>query len=150
MRNIKQELYQLCREYLEERILNARAAIAASQESANNETKSSSGDKYETGRAMMQLEIEKDSAQLAESLKMQRALDLIRIDNTPATVQPGSLVSTNQGSFFVAVGVGKLAVDDKTYFVISPSSPIGVKMLGMRTKDCFTLNNRNYVVEQIQ
>ena len=67
MKSIKQELYKLCQTYIQQRILTAKQAIEAAQQAANNETKSSSGDKYETGRAMMQLEIEKDSAQLSES-----------------------------------------------------------------------------------
>jgi hypothetical protein len=52
-----------------QRIASAEEAIRMAQESANQEGKSSAGDKYETGRAMAQLEIEKASGQLAEANK---------------------------------------------------------------------------------
>ena len=41
---------------LDEKIQVALQAMKAAQESANAETKSSAGDKYETGRAMGQIE----------------------------------------------------------------------------------------------
>jgi hypothetical protein len=45
---IKQQLYALCQEFISRRIIVAQQAIAAAQSAANEETKSSSGDKYET------------------------------------------------------------------------------------------------------
>jgi len=52
--------------YIDQRIDAAKKAIGEAQASANEETKSSAGDKYETGRAMMQLAIEQNSTQLAK------------------------------------------------------------------------------------
>ena len=45
--------------------------MANAQESANAEEKSSAGDKYETGRAMMQIERDKAAQQLNESMKLE-------------------------------------------------------------------------------
>ena len=59
MTTIKQTLYNFCVTYINQRMATAQQAIHTAQASANEETKSSAGDKYETGRAMMQLEIEK-------------------------------------------------------------------------------------------
>jgi sortase (surface protein transpeptidase) len=56
---LKTRLHSLCVSYVGQRIETAQRAIAIAQASANEETKSSAGDKYETGRAMAQLEIEK-------------------------------------------------------------------------------------------
>jgi hypothetical protein len=67
--DIKIKLYQYCVEFIDKRIAGAREAIQIAQDSANEETKSSAGDKYETGRAMAQLEIEKNTTQLEEALK---------------------------------------------------------------------------------
>ena len=63
--------------YVHERIAATQEAIYTAQLSANEETKSSAGDKYETGRAMAQLEIEKNTAQLAEALKLKQMLKQI-------------------------------------------------------------------------
>ena len=52
----KKQLYDLCQAVVQQRIDTARHAMTAAQESANEEGKSSAGDKYETGRAMAQIE----------------------------------------------------------------------------------------------
>src|SRR5688572_1733287 len=105
MQHIKQQLYDHCQAYLSQRIETAREAMSDAQAAANDETKSSAGDKYETGRAMAQLEIEKNSVQLAESVRLKRLLDAIKIDKQSLVVQPGSLVITQQSNFFIAISV---------------------------------------------
>lgn len=83
-------------------------AIEHAQLAANEETKSSAGDKYETGRAMMQLEIEKQSVQLAEAMKLKHVLSQINPEKTTETIQSGSLVFTDQGNFYISISAGKL------------------------------------------
>ena len=62
------------------------------QEAANDDTKSTAGDKHETGRAMMHLEREKGEMQLIEAEKLKSFLDRVDISKTYQTVQTGSLV----------------------------------------------------------
>lgn len=146
---IKQKLYNLCREYIDKRITSARLAIHNAQQSANEETKSSSGDKYETGRAMAQLEIEKNTQQLAEALKLKNTLEQIPIDHSFAAAQPGSLVITDRGSFFIAIGLGKVDLDDKSYFVIATFSPLGLALAGARVGDRVAFRDQNYVIQEL-
>ena len=148
--NDKQELYNLCQDYIDKRIHAARQAIADAQQSANEETKSSSGDKYETGRAMMQLEIEKNTQQLSESLKLKNALDQIRIDNPSLSVQPGSLVVTDREEFFIAISLGKVTLHDRIYLVISSASPMGKNLLGLKVGDAMTFKDRTYVIQELK
>lgn len=149
MWNIKQKLYEQCQAYLAQRITTAQEAIRASQLSADDETKSSAGDKYETGRAMMQLEMEKDNVQLAEAVKLKQLLDKIRIDRQPAAIQHGNLVVTNESNFFIAISVGKLTIDGRIYFAISADSPIGSKLMGLNKGDSFTFGNKTHKIEQV-
>jgi transcription elongation GreA/GreB family factor len=146
---VKQQLYDYCQAYISKRITTAREAIRASQDAANDETKSSAGDKYETGRAMMQLEMEKDSAQLAEAMKLKNQLDQIAINKRPPSIQPGCLVITNQGNFFVALSVGQLVVENTKYYAISMESPIGAKLKGLKQGDFFEFNTKTYKIEQV-
>ena len=146
---IKQELYILCQKYINKRIESSRHAIAAAQESANEETKNSSGDKYETGRAMAQLEIEKNSQQLSEALKLKEALDQIRIDKRSSTVQPGSLVVTDGGVFFIAISLGEVILHNNSYLVIAPTSPLGIQLMGARVGDRKVFRDRSYVVHEL-
>ena len=147
--SIKEELYRLCQEYIKKRLESSRLAIAEAQQSANQETKSSSGDKYETGRAMAQLEIEKNSQQLAESLKLRNALEQVRVDLTASTAQPGSLVLTDRGKFFVAISLGKIRHRDETYFIIAPSSPLGLQFMGAKVGDAVSFKDQTYLVKEL-
>ena len=61
MNGIKQELYKQCKNYVSNCIDTAQKAIDDAVESANDDTKSSAGDKYETGREMMQQEIDRNN-----------------------------------------------------------------------------------------
>ena len=149
MISIKQQLYASCLEFVEKRIAAAQEAIAIAQQSANEETKSSAGDKYETGRAMAQLEIEKNSAQLAESLKLKQALEKIDVDQKGDTVRVGSLVKTTHGNFYLAISAGQFTINNEPYFAISPVSPIGQKLIGLHVEHRFSFNNRDYSVLQI-
>lgn len=149
MLEIKKKLYEQCQAYLAQRIATAQDAIKASQASANDETKSSAGDKYETGRAMMQLEMEKDGAQLAEAIKLKRILDNIKIDRRTSVVQPGSLVITDQSNFFIAISVGQVILENKLYLVVSAESPIGAKLIGLKTEEKLIFANRTYKIEQV-
>ena len=53
MNSIKEKLYKACEAYLEERIKRIETAMAGLESDLENETKSSAGDKYETGMAMI-------------------------------------------------------------------------------------------------
>lgn len=147
--SLKQQLHSLCLAYVNKRIQGAQEAIRAAQLSANEETKSSSGDKYETGRAMAQLEIEKNSIQLAESMRLKQVLEQISADRETENVQTGSVAITNQGNFYIAISAGQLDVDGKIYFAISPASPIGQKLMGLQAQASFPFNKKEYSIIQI-
>jgi transcription elongation GreA/GreB family factor len=144
--SIKQQLHARCLAYIEERIEGASQAIQFAQASANEETKSSVGDKYETGRAMAQLEIEKNSAQLAEAQKLKQHLLQLDPIKTSDTVQSGSLVVTSQGKFYVSIPAGQITIGSEIYFAISPSSPIAQKLFGLKEGGQVSFNNRDFVI----
>jgi len=52
--NVKEHLSEFCQEYVDGRILRIQNSIESIQQSLSSETKSSAGDKHETGRAMLQ------------------------------------------------------------------------------------------------
>ncbi|GAB3785615.1 hypothetical protein GCM10028818_47480 [Spirosoma horti] len=145
----KAALFALCQAYVQKRIDTARQAMEAAQEAANSESKSSAGDKYETGRAMAQLERDRHAQLLAEAQKVERELTQLNIDKTYETVQPGSLVVTNRGLFFVSIGAGKLAVDGVDYFAVSAASPIASALVGRKANDTITFNKMVYQVIEV-
>lgn len=125
---VKQLLFERCEQYVAQRIETAKTAMEAAQAAANEESKSSAGDKYETGRAMAQLERDRHAQLLAEALKLQQELDRIDAGKAYTSVQPGSLVITSQGKYFIAISAGKISVDQTDYFAVSAASPIGIQL----------------------
>jgi hypothetical protein len=107
------------------RIEETQKEIDSINFSKDNETKSSAGDKYETGMAMLQQEEEKAHAQFAKEQDFNRVLAMLKPDEVNTSVQLGSLVQTNSGLYFFALAFGKVVVEDNEIFVISLVSPIG-------------------------
>ena len=56
---IKEQLFTQCLAFIDNRLITIKNTMQEIQESLLSETKSSAGDKHETGRAMLQLEREK-------------------------------------------------------------------------------------------
>ncbi|MBL6444962.1 3-oxoacyl-ACP synthase [Fulvivirga sp. 29W222] len=146
---LKQKLYNKCIELIDLRIKNAKDAMDSAQESANNETKSSAGDKYETGREMMQQEMENNAIQLAEARKLKETISRIIPSKSYDSAQMGSLVITNNGSFYISIGLGKITVDGKDYFAIAPTSPLGSLLMDKTAQEGIELNGRKFVIEKV-
>lgn len=147
--SVKNNLYRLCLEYINKRIATIQETIRESQESADEETKSSAGDKYETGRSMMQLDMEQHAGRLAEALKTRDELEKIGLTPNSDVVLPGCLVTTDKNSYYISISAGKVDFGGKPYFCVSPSSPIGAKLLGLKKGDAFTLNNITQQVREV-
>lgn len=146
---VKSALFALCEAYVEQRINTAKDAMEAAQESANAEEKSSAGDKYETGRAMAQLERDRHAQLLAEAIRLGQELARLNVEKVYTTVQPGSLVITNRGAFFISISAGKLMLDGMDYFAISPASPIGAVLIGKKSGDTVVFNKLSYQIIDI-
>jgi hypothetical protein len=150
MTSVKDQLYKLCLAQVSDRMTTVQQAIRQAQASSNDETKSSAGDKYETGRAMAQLEIEKNGEQLADVIKLKKKLDSLIARYPTDTIQDGSLVMTDQGNFFLTIPAGPWVIDHKTYFAISVDSPIGSKLVGLKAGCSFLFRDKTYKIDKIQ
>jgi hypothetical protein len=89
---IKPALHAACVAFIEQRIAAARAAMEAAQESSKSETKSSAGDKYETGREMANAERDRNAAHMQQAQQLQAELARISPDAPCDTVRPGALL----------------------------------------------------------
>jgi hypothetical protein len=149
MIELKKELYRQCVDYVENRVSAARLALIEAQEAANNETKSSAGDKYETDREMMQQQADMNQSKLNEANKLKLALSNVSTNTTNEKAGPGSMVITDKGNFYIAISAGALKVDDMDFFAVSPVSPIGLKLTGLKAGGEFNLNNKSYTVKNV-
>lgn len=145
----KQSIIKEIRNRLLERIEAANIAIQYAQTAANEETKSSVGDKYETGRAMSQLDIEMYSRQLEQATMELAVIEKMATDSVYLSVGVGALVTTSMGNFFIAVGVGKIVVAGIPIMAISPKSPIGEQLLHKKINDSVDFRGKKVVISEI-
>jgi transcription elongation GreA/GreB family factor len=148
--NIKETVYNLCKIYVDKRLETVENIISSNQKALQSETKSSAGDKHETGRAMLQLEMEKAGQQLAGISQMRLILAKIDLLNTSKNVHLGSLVYTNKATYFLSISAGQLTVESKPIFAISLSSPIGKLLLGKKENEEFFFNGQRYKITNIE
>jgi transcription elongation GreA/GreB family factor len=146
---IKTHLYQACLKLVDQRILNAKEALEDVQTGANEETKSTAGDKHDTSRAMMQIEAEQNAKQLAEAERLKHALKQININKKNSAAELGSLVITNKGNYFLSIGIGKLEIEGQIYFALSAGSPLGELLIGKTEGSSFSFNNQDFEVLKI-
>ncbi|MFL5762962.1 MAG: hypothetical protein ACJ77K_03400 [Bacteroidia bacterium] len=149
--NIRKFLIPACRKALDQRVGAARNYLDTVNESVNDETKSTAGDKHETGRAMAQIEQEKAQKQLNEATRMQD--EFLRLSTSSGSasniISISSIVLTDKQHFFISVPLGSVQTDYGTFQVISPVSPIGKMMLGRREGEKLEFNGNTFVIEKV-
>jgi len=146
--NLKKALYKSCVEFVDQREETINEIITSSHNALTSETKSSAGDKHETGRAMLQLEIEKASQQLEGIHEMRLILSKIRMDDISEFIKLGSVVITNRGNYFLAISAGEINILTIKYFAVSTASPIGKLLLGKSVGNVFDFNHQ-YIIQEV-
>lgn len=147
---VKKELLKFCWEYVHQKkeVLTNRSASL--QESLNSETKSSAGDKHETGRAMVQLEQEKLGQQQQELDKMAQILRMVDIGSSSEKIGLGNLVRTSSASYFISISSGVFKTEESdSIFCISPSTPIAKLLLGKEVGDTFNFRGKTYTILEL-
>ncbi|WP_027879380.1 GreA/GreB family elongation factor [Mesoflavibacter zeaxanthinifaciens] len=147
--NIKTQLLQLCNQSLETRLQSVLAVIEDIKQSLQSETKSSAGDKHETGRAMLQLEREKAGHQLAEIEKTKQILSKINTELTSKNIGLGSVVFTTTSNYFISISAGEIKVESEVFYAISANTPIGQLLLGKSVGDKVTFRNMSFKITEI-
>lgn len=138
---IKKKLYDTCILFVAKKQQTITFSIESNKNALFSETKSSAGDKHETGRAMLQLEMEKASQQLASVTEMKEMMDKISIEKSSKIICLGSLIITNKANYYVSISAGEITIENTAYFAISTNSPIGKQLLGKTVGDEIPFNS---------
>jgi transcription elongation GreA/GreB family factor len=145
MKSTKSQIQANLRSILENTLEEARREYLLAKESRDSDTKSSAGDKFETGREMMQREMDKWSAQIDNTVISLNKID--RLADLPAStiISEGSLVETDQETYFISIGYGMLG----SVYAISIESPLGVELKGKKVGDRVEMRGRNITIKSI-
>lgn len=127
---------------LQQRMHTARSAMDDAQASANDQDKSSAGDKYETSRAMGQIDRNMNAVQLQSAMEDYKRLEAIPLALNEQ-VAPGSLIRLDTGLFYAAAGLGPLVIDNITVFAISCQSPLYMHLSKKKKGDRITFGSQS-------
>ncbi len=139
---MKSQLLEVIKLLIEKRMDTSWQAMEAAKNSANEEGKSSAGDKYETARAMGQLDREMNGRMFEQAQHERALLDKIDLEIMFSKVAFGALVETTMGHFFVGIGVGIVEFEGQKIMAISPQSPIGQVITGKSVGDSFDFRGK--------
>ena len=125
MVSIKQSIKSEVLRQLVLKIEDITSAVNSLIESRDTNTKSSAGDKHETSRAKIQIEIDQLSRQLNHVQWQKNNLLNMDVNQIHNVADVGSLIKTDKGYFLISIGWGRIQIKNEYYFVISIGSPIG-------------------------
>lgn len=134
-KELKKQLFEGCVSHLSTRRVAVDNILANVALSLKEETKSSAGDKHETGRAMLQLERENAGKQLAEIEKLEAIMQRVSSEVSSGPVHLGSVVVTGQANYFITIPAGEIMTEAGIFYAIGVGSPIGQVLLGKREGD---------------
>ncbi|MCM4167752.1 Transcription elongation factor GreA [Arenibacter antarcticus] len=145
----KEQLHRSCGNFIEERLSRIQKNIASLQEALASESKSSAGDKHETGRAMIQLEREKLGNQLAEVQLLQERFNKVPMHRNSNFVGLGSLVYTSKHHYYIGISAGEIKVNGESFYAIAPDTPVGKLLMGKTVGEEVVFNGSEFRITEI-
>lgn len=149
MENLKVSIIKCYKTVLQDKIDVYENFLDSLTNDAQNDAKSSAGDKHETTLSKLHIEQEKIALKLQEAYLQLRQLTKIDTLVVAGQVVVGSLVKTNHVTVLVCTALPKITVNNQAVFAISPQSPLGVQLMGKTTNTTFELNQVSYTIEAI-
>lgn len=146
---IKHALHQYITALLLERIQTSSKALEDIIEARDNESKSSAGDKYETGRAMMQISQQQQEVQLHSARTLLQQLQNLKNEKQTTRANIASLVYTNQGIFYLSIALGEVHFQDQSYLIVSMASPIAQLFKDKKVGDAMSFRGKEYQIQEI-
>ncbi|WP_339716669.1 hypothetical protein [Cyclobacterium amurskyense] len=119
---------------ISEKKADFESQLLALQEASNADTKSSMGDKYETGRESINQSrglVEKQKVLLDRNEKM---IEQTSVDPS-SIVTTGALVKIPLGWIWIAASMGKITFKDTDVQVVSADSPLVLALKGKKVGD---------------
>ena len=147
---LKQKVHEHYLQMVNDKINLLQQDLADLKESGANETKSTAGDKHETALAMLQIEQANKREQLNQVIAQKIVVEKINPTIVASIVVIGSLVKTDKGYLFMSVALGKSVVEEIAITALSPQSPLGKRLMGLKTKDTAIINNTIYYIQEIE
>ena len=144
----KQRLLQICNERVDKRINDYKEEINLIKDSIeSNDKGNSEGDDAGSGKLLNDLE--KNMGYLNDAKKTKEYLSNIKTNVESKDAVLGSIVKTNIMNFYISTSIGKIDLEDETFYAISVNSPIGQLLINKSVNASFEFNQNKYVIAEI-
>ena len=148
--SFKERLVAHCITLIKQKVILLEEEIEKLAMDAANETKSSMGDKYETGRERMMQEMNKLKDQQDIQQTHLNTLDaLIPATRSKKNAGHGSLIHTNQSVYLIVAPLGMVAFEGQKIAVVSLKSPIGQALDGAKEGEVVSFNKQSILIKGI-
>lgn len=149
MEYLRVELIKSCNEYLNVRKEVVHKALKGLKDDLENESKSSAGDKYETGREMINIEWNKLQIQLNEYERLGAILKRIQRFENFEKVILGSIIQTEAVNYFISIPAGEIRIGEKKFYAVGIQSPVAQQLIGKKEGELFELNGKSIKISEI-
>ena len=146
----KQDIIAAAISTVSRKIERIKAELDGLNDGNAQNSKSTAGDKHDTERAMVHLEIEKLSKSLSVEYAIKNDLEQIKPDRVNSVVSNGSLVETSRGIFLIGAACGKVSVYSTSVFCISAHSPLAIELNAKSVGDVAQVNGNDFQIKSIQ
>lgn len=145
--SIKEKLLSKCIELKEESEANILAAMNDAQQSANEY--GAPRDRYDSFRAQLMRKRDMLAQQLAAVDEELRYLRQIKTDVILTKVEAGALVRLDSQTLYILAGIGKILIDNETYYIVSPVVPLVLAMKNLKQGDSFNFRGTTMKIVEI-
>lgn len=144
----KQSIKDTCIANLSQQLTEIQQTIDDLQMAANNETKSTAGDKHDTTKTVLQqqIEIQKGQLQTVQKTKLLAQALPIKINEKPAI---GSLITANNQLYFIGLGLGLKKIGNIEVILLAPNAPLAQFFIKLVPKTTGTFNGKDYCITKI-
>lgn len=146
---LKIKFKEIASEILQKRIDTSFTAMKEAQMSANEEGKSSVGDKYETSRAMAQIDRDIHARQLENAKRDLNFIHQVDVTMFYNQVEIGAFVDSGNGKYFFLTGLGLVEIGIEKIIFLSINSPIGRNFLGKKKGDKVNFNGMEILIKEL-
>ena len=95
-------------------------------------------------------EYEEYTRHLDTAQRMKAKLNTVDRDRYTENIQFGSIIETEKNYYFIAVGLGKIDLEDgSSIFAVSTEAPIYEKLEGKKEGDTFEINNQQMEILKV-
>lgn len=145
----KQDVHAYYLQLVQDRIDTLADRITELGWDAENDAKSSAGDKHETGRSMLQLEQEKLGAKIAEYRGQFAQLQRLNPEEPHRVIGLGSLVQLPSFWVYLGVALPKITLHNQAVFGVSLEAPIAQQLVGKTVGETIEVNGKLQAVQQL-